>query len=647
MADSPTAWLANRASPWRERATASPLATRLKRVAGGRRTNIALVAVALAILPPLTHRAMPKLLHGSDALVLSEGVALAVGALSLNLLLGYAGQISLGHAALLGVGAFTSGVLTGRHGWPMWLGIPAAAVLGSAVAFVLGLPALRLRGLYLAVVTLGFGFAVEQSIFRLHALTGGSAGVALPRRIDGFGGHTLLVGNPDFLAVALLVLVVLWLLDVNICRTKLGRAFQAIRQDEAVAQAAGVDVTRYKLGAFVLSGAFAGVAGAVYGHAIGFVNSETFDLSLSLLLVIVVVVGGLGHRGAVIAVTLFFAVFPRWIHRLHGYDLVVGALALMLTVARHPGGLAGIAGEQAAARARRRARDKNEGESEEDEVEGAGKLPSMPALAAPAGLPRTSVVEAPLLEVRELSVRFGGLQAVRDASLSVPSGQVVGLIGPNGAGKTTLFNAVNGFVAAEAGIVRFAGRDLAGTPPHERARLGLARSFQLIGLAKDLTVRENFLLAHHQLATYGAAAALLYTGGAARTEAALDERAREAVAALGFERFLDTPARHLSHGQQRIVEIGCLLATSPKLLMLDEPSAGMSPAAAESLAVRLRELPERLGRTVLLIEHNLPLVLGVCDHLYVMHLGEVLASGAPEEVIRREDVARAYLGEVA
>jgi len=175
----------------------------------------------------------------------------------------------------------------------------------------------------------------------------------------------------------------------------------------------------------------------------------------------------------------------------------------------------------------------------------------------------------------------------------------------------------------------------------------MARSFQLIGLAKELSVRENFLLAQHQLATYGPVDALGFTRAAATVERALDERAREAVAALGFEQFLDTPVRNLSHGQQRIVEIGCLLATSPELLMLDEPSAGMSPAAAENLAERLRELPDRLGRTVLLIEHNLPLVLDVCDHLYVLHLGEVLAEGEPARVVEDDEVVRAYLGDAA
>jgi branched-chain amino acid transport system permease protein len=549
----------------------------------------------------------------------------------------------LGHAALLGVGAFASGVLTGQHGLPMWVGVPVGCVCGAAVAFLLGIPSLRLRGLYLAMVTLAFGYAAEQSLFRLSVLTGGSAGVEMPRRLH---GNTLLVGNPGYLAVALVVLLTLWLVDINVCRTKLGRAFQAIRQDEAVAQAFGVDVTRYKLAAFTLSGAFAGIAGALYGHAVGFVNSETFNFQLSLLLVIVVVVGGLGHRGAVVTTALFFTLFPRFIKSLHGYDLILGALLLMFTVSRHPGGLASMARERRERKAQRE--ERRRAEEQGDEIEDSGKLPSLPELPRPPALPvRTTASDAPLLEAVGMSVRFGGLQALDDASLVVPSGGIVGLIGPNGAGKTTLFNAISGHVRTQSGRVRFLGEEVQDLPAHERARRGMARSFQLIGLAKELSVRDNFLLAQHQLAVYSPAEALRYTRAAARVERALDERAREAVAALGFEQYLDTPVRNLSHGQQRIVEIGCLLATSPELLMLDEPSVGMSPAAAENLAERLRELPDRLGRTVLLIEHNLPLVLDVCDHLYVMHLGEVLAEGDPQKVVEHDDVVRAYLGDAA
>jgi branched-chain amino acid transport system ATP-binding protein len=234
---------------------------------------------------------------------------------------------------------------------------------------------------------------------------------------------------------------------------------------------------------------------------------------------------------------------------------------------------------------------------------------------------------------------------LQDVSLDVAAGRIVGLIGPNGAGKTTLFNAIAGALRPQAGRVQFLGQDVSDAPAHVRARLGLGRTFQLIGLSKDQTLRENLLLAQHVVAGYDVGSALLHLPRASRVESELRTRADEAIAALGFERYADTPVQQLSHGQQRIVELGCLLVTAPELVMLDEPSAGMAPGAAENLAVRLRDIRDDLGRTVLLIEHNIPLVLDVCDELYVLSSGEMLAHGDPEEVVRRDDVITAYLGE--
>jgi ABC-type branched-subunit amino acid transport system ATPase component len=319
----------------------------------------------------------------------------------------------------------------------------------------------------------------------------------------------------------------------------------------------------------------------------------------------------------------------------------VGALLLIVTVAEHPTGVAGAFREVRERRAERRARRRRTEDEEEDEG-----LPKLPALPRPAGLPsRPVTTTGDLLDVRDVSVRFGGLQALEDVTFSVPTGKIVGLIGPNGAGKTTLFNVISGFVRPERGTVRFAGQDILGRPPSERVRLGIGRTFQLIGLAKDLSVRENFLLAQHVVAGYPVASALAALPPAARVERELRARAGEAIASLGFEEYADTTVRNLSHGQQRLVELGCSLVTAPDLLLLDEPSAGMSPAATESLAERLREIRDELGRTVLLIEHHIPLVLDVCDEIVVLNFGRVLAGGTTADLANRPEVVGAYLGE--
>jgi branched-chain amino acid transport system permease protein len=597
-------------------------------------------AAAFAVLPPLLGRQLPWF-NDLRALTLGIGVCFAGAAIALNLLMGYAGQISLGHAALMGVGAFVSGNLTGRGLQTSWLvGIAAAAIAGALVALIIGLPALRIRGLYLAIVTVGFAFMVENSLFLWKPITGASAGLELPRPL---AGNFVFAKHADYVALALLVVLVLWVVDSNVLRTKLGRAFHGIREDEAVAQSFGVDVARYKLLAFVISGAMAGVSGALLGHLITFVNSDSFRYQISLTLVVIVVVGGLGSRPGVVASAIFFVVLPRLFLFLKGWDQLVGAAGLMYVMAAHPGGMAEAFRDARERRAARRARKGTEPAGDEDAI------PKLPSLPRPTGLPeRAEVGEGEsLLAVRDVSVHFGGLMALGDVSLDVPKGKIVGLIGPNGAGKTTLFNVVSGFVRRDSGTIHFAGQPIQDLPPHERARLGIGRTFQLIGLAANLPVLENFLLAQHVVADYRIGSALGHLPRTVRVERELRERSVEAITALGFERFIDTPVKQLSHGQKRLVELGCALVTAPELLLLDEPSAGMAPGAAENLAVRLRDLRDELGRTVLLIEHNVPLVLDVCDYIYVLNFGQILAHGTTEEIARRPEVLAAYFGEAA
>ncbi len=322
---------------------------------------------------------------------------------------------------------------------------------------------------------------------------------------------------------------------------------------------------------------------------------------------------------------------------IRGWDLVINGVVLLLAVAFQPRGMAGALRDSAEHRRMRRG----------GEPPLPPTRPHLPDLGRPQGMPEPRRVRpgTPVLEVSDVSVRFGGLQAVDGAALRVDRGTIVGLMGPNGAGKTTLFNAITGALVPSHGTVRFLGEDVSDMPPHQRAARGMGRTFQLIGLAKDQSVYENLLMAQHLAAPYGVASALT-TVGSRWWERDIRERADKTLDGLGFHRFRDTLVGRLSHGQQRIVEIGCCLVTSPELVMLDEPSAGMSPAAAEDLAATLIDVRDKLGRTVLLIEHNVPLVLGTADELYVMDTGRVIADGEPAEVVTRPEVVTAYLGEV-
>ncbi len=606
-----------------------------------RQVTIGATLVAAVLVPPILGRT--GVLTDLWAFVFTLGVTYALMALSLNLLMGYAGQISLGHAGFLGVGAYVSGILTARYAVPNLVGLGMAAVLGALVALVVGVPALRLKGLYLAITTLGFVVMMQDSILQLPWLSRGSAGVALPRPE---AWSFTFASNADYLGYALGFLVLAWVLDQNVTRTKLGRAFHGIREDEQVAQAFGVDVGNYKLLAFVLSGAIAGVAGALYGHLLLFATSSLFDLSFSLLLLAFVVIGGLGSRRGVAIAAFLFGIFPAifdevlGLEHLIGWDLIIGAFLLMYTLAQHPEGLAQAFSELREVRAAKRAR---RGEIDEEDLE---TIPSLPDLPRPASVPERHrlAVGDTMLAVEDLTVRFGGLTAVDRASLWVPHGAIVGLIGPNGAGKTTLFNAISGFQPFDSGTIDYLGREIGHLPPHTRSRLGLGRTFQRGGLAKSRSVLENLLLAQHQLADYEIGSALVHGRSAASTEERLRERAHDVIAALDFDSYTDTPANNLSGGQRRIVEMACALVTSPELLLLDEPSAGMAPAVVENLAERLRDIRDDLGRTVLLVEHHIPLVLDVCDHVYVLDHGQVIASGRPDDVVEDEQVLEAYLG---
>jgi ABC-type branched-subunit amino acid transport system ATPase component/ABC-type branched-subunit amino acid transport system permease subunit len=581
-------------------------------------------------------------------LQLIRSCVVAAAALSLNQVLGYAGQISLAQWTLLGVGSFTSGLLVSplNGDLPYLWALPITGVVGAAFGVLVGLPALRLRGLALAIATLGVAKAFDESLFQLPFL-GGSAGVPAPPL---YIGSTPLLRTYETFAVALVLLVLLWVLDSNLTRSKIGRAFEGVRADEKVAASYGVDTGAYTLLAFGVAGFTAAIAGAMQLPVMGAVKFDAFDLSrYGLLLVAIVVIGGLRSRAGVVisafAFTLSVPLFES--HTLKGFfaffvgkdqvyaiSTIVGAVLLIVNLALNPRGLAqGFKDRQAERQAKAR--------GEVDLVTG---LPELPRPSAAAGSRLQVQPGATLLEVRGIVVRFGGLVAVDDASFSVAQGQITALVGPNGAGKSTLFDVVTGLRRPDAGRVLIAGRDVTTVAPHRRAALGIGRTFQQIGLAADLTVTENLLLAQHISASYSVAEALVGLGRAPRIERQLRSQARDAVATLGFQTYADTPVRLLSQGQRRIVEIGATLMTAPDLVLLDEPSAGFSPAATEALAERLRDIRDQLGRTVLLIEHNIPMVLEVSDSLVVLDAGAVVAQGDPHEVIGRPDVIEAYLG---
>jgi branched-chain amino acid transport system ATP-binding protein len=249
-----------------------------------------------------------------------------------------------------------------------------------------------------------------------------------------------------------------------------------------------------------------------------------------------------------------------------------------------------------------------------------------------------------LLEVDDVSIRFGGVRALDGVSMEVREGELIGIMGPNGSGKTTLLNNISGFLSPNSGDIRFQGRSILKMPAHERAALGLGRTFQNVGLVKQETVFDNFLISQHLVCKYGSLEGLARTGGVLAEERRLRQRAHAAISMLGLEDIAGTQVRALPHGRAKLVELGCALVTGPELLLLDEPAAGVSPQEADALGETLKAIAKHFGVTILMIEHHVPLMLSTCDYIYVLNFGRMLTHGEPEEVARHPDVIAAYLG---
>jgi branched-chain amino acid transport system permease protein len=543
-----------------------------------------------------------------------------IAALSLNVLMGYAGQISLGQAALVGVGAFGAGQLA------QWLPYPfpllVAPLLGALVAVLVGLPSLRIRGLQVAATTLTFGVAANEVLFARPWASDSSTGLAVPR--------------PAFLAddhrYALLVLAVLAgvvLADKRLLRSRLGRSFLAVRDREDTAAAWGVPIGRTKLAAYAVSGLYAGTAGALYGYLLQRVTPESFSVWASLGLVAAAVVGGAGSMAGVALAESVFVGIPELLRPVARYSPLASAVLLAAMPVIRPEGLGWFLDRPVPLPAWRLRRPRT--------------VPLLPetTTAAAAALPRArrpvrqSVPVRTLMKVEGVHLSFGGLKVLTGVDLEVKRHQVVGLIGPNGAGKSTLFNCMSGLLAPQQGHIYYRGQDLLGMPPHQRPVLGVARTFQNVGLCGQQTVRENLLVAQHTLA-----------GGAfAQPRSVLDARGSLALGLLGLGGVAGERVADLPHGQQRLVEVAAALASAPELVLLDEPAAGLSPEESMQLTERLLELRQALDLSIVIVEHHLPVVSRLCDHVYVLNDGQVMSQGTPEQVQGDPRVIATYLGE--
>ena len=593
-----------------------------------------LLFVALAATLPLWMREPYYL-----AILTSTGI-FTIAAISLNLLLGYTGQLSLGHAAFFGIGAYTSALLSLGFDVdiglpnplvverkPVWIAFLGAVVVSGLFGFVIGKLAFRVRGAYFVIVTISFAEVMRMVALNWVDLTEGPMALnnIPPLSIWWPGaGLTALVTKAQAYWLVLAVGVICYWLVARMVRSRIGRALIALRENEALARSVGVRVTHYLVVAAVVSAAIAGAAGALYAHCVRIVDPDVFLFIYTVTMVIMVVSGGKGTLAGPVVGGLIFGLMPQLLRGTAPPEVqwIIYGVGIILIVFFLPRGI--VPAFAALTRLR---------------------LPQ--ALRRPAGLAPVSAPDnrgADLaLEVRDLAVHIGGLVALGGVSFQVPFGAIVSLIGPNGAGKTTAFNVITGFMRPTDGQVFFRGRDLARLTPERIAALGMVRTFQRTSLFTACTVFENVLTALHLRGRTGLVGALLRLPFMQHEEAALRGEAHEILDFVGLAARAQEIAGNLAYGEQRLLGLAIALAAKPTLLLLDEPAAGLNPSETESFKQLIRRVRER-GTTVLLVEHDMQMVMSISDEVLVLNQGRLIAAGSPGEVQRDAEVIRAYLG---
>ncbi|MER5182412.1 branched-chain amino acid ABC transporter permease/ATP-binding protein [Streptomyces sp. NPDC002896] len=577
---------------------------------------------------------------------ITNTLVLSLIILSIVVVTGYAGQVSLAAYALAGTGAFIAGHAAADWGWPFELAL-LAGVLGTVpIGLLFALPAVRTRGVNLAIITLGLGTTLEAMVFQNTDLstTAGSDGIAVGKQTL-FGIGISGVDHPQrYAAVVLVMFVAAALVVANVRRSRTGRRLIAVRANERAAAALGIDVRAAKLYAFGLSSAIAALAGVLTGFrstSVVFADFASFDSITALGLA---VIGGVGFLvgplfGATFAAGTVGARFGDWVlPGLSEWMPLIGGVILVLTLVGNQDGIGRELGRQAAGIQSRLSRKQGAVAREEGEAAVRAAHRAEEDEAAVRDVHRA----APLpLCVRDLTVRYGGVVAVDGLSLDVQPGRVVGLIGPNGAGKTSAIDAVTGFTRAASGTVRLGDRDVTRLPVHRRAAAGLSRSFQSLELFEDMTVLDNLYAACDRPGPWAYLTDLVRPGSRP-----LPAQVLVVVKEFGLQGSLDRPVGDLSYGERRLLAIARAVATSPSVLLLDEPAAGLSDDETQELAHLVRRLAEEWGMGVLLVEHDVDMVMSVCDEVVVLDFGRRICVGTPEEVRRDPAVRAAYLGDL-
>ncbi|MDE2516251.1 MAG: branched-chain amino acid ABC transporter ATP-binding protein/permease [Rhodospirillales bacterium] len=538
--------------------------------------------------------------------VVMQAVTYAIGVAGLVVVLGYCGQISLTQAGFFGMGAYVLAILTVHQGVPFFLAALAAMAICGLFGLLLGFASLRLGGHYLAMVTISFQVILTLVLTNWIGLTGGPDGVSgIPR-------PALLAGTHLYLGFCLVMLVLTVFYTWRLKTGRLGRAMQAVRDNELAAGTCGINIFRTKVISFGISAVLGGLGGALFAGAFSYVSPDQFTFDESIVMLTMALLGGVQSPFGAVLGTFTLIILPEWLRFLKQAYLAVYGAAVILIMIFMPEGVWGWASVRF------------------------GRMPGTPGEGAVAPLPLFAVQQsedaAPVLQVTDLAMHFGGVKALDGVSFTVRRGAAHALIGPNGSGKTTFLNVISGLYRATSGSVRLGNATLDGLAAHERTRLGMTRTYQNIRVFRGMSVLENVMIGAER------------PGNDARTAPEVMARALAALDFVGLRAEAMQPVGALPYGHQRYVEIARALAGSPDLLLLDEPAAGLNSTEKQELSQLLCRLKGH-GLTILVIEHDMKLIEAVADHITVLNFGKCIADDTPRAVLSHPDVIAAYLGE--